>query len=280
MNISFIAKPVFFKPGSNGGVYPVRLSSRVRGEEIASCLGANYIENGKYNKNDICIYIKPGSLDFVRDNDYVDILDRIKIIPILKIRPKIKVIVYSKVYYDYLKKELQNEIFYIPHHHINFENKKRTKNKSLVGGMIGKSSVLSYPSFNEIKERLAKVGIEFKECFTYERRQDLLDFYNKIDFQVIWFFNLPGHEDYDSFYRHPTKIANAASFGIPTIAQRILGHQEFEGNYIPVESYDDIVREAVKLKDDQYYNELSERLIEKAKEYHISKIAKLYEQLK
>lgn len=280
MNISFIAKPVFFKPGSTGGVYPVRLSSRIRGEEIASFLGAEYSENGKC-KYDIRIYVKPESLKSIRDGDYIDILDRVRIIPELKTRPKIKVIVMSKVHYDYFKKELENKIYYIPHHHINFENKRRVKNKSIVGGMVGKAGPLSYPSFNEIKKCLAKVGIEFKECFTYETRQDLLDFYNEIDFQVIWFFNLPGrNKDYDSFYRHPTKIANAASFGIPTIAQNIRGHQEFEEDYLVAESYEDIAKEAEKLKDDSLYNQLSERLIEKAKEYHISQIAKLYKQLK
>src|SRR5438552_4092660 len=122
MGISFIAKPVFFKPGMNGGVYPVRLSSCIRGEEIATFLGAKYSEKGEYNKDSICIYLKPGSLDSIKDGAYVDILDGIKIIPELKTRPKIRVIVYSRVYHDYLKKELENELFYIPHHHINIEN--------------------------------------------------------------------------------------------------------------------------------------------------------------
>lgn len=277
MNISFIAKPIFFKPGSNGGVYPVRISSRVRGEEIANYLGANYSENGKYDKNDICIYLKPRSLKSMRDNDYVDILDGPKLIPMLKIRPKVKVIAMSKVQYDYLKKELKNEIFYIPHHHINFEKKRRIKNKVIVGGMIGKSTPLSYPIFNKVKKSLANVGIDLKECFSYETRQDILDFYNQIDFQVVWYWDMPA--DYDCFYRHPTKIVNAASFGIPTITQKILGHMEFDGDYIPIKNYKDIAREAVKLKDSQYYGELSKRLVEKSKKYHISKIAKLYKQL-
>ncbi len=278
MNLTIIAKPVFFKPGINGGVYPVRLSSRVRGEEIANFLGANY-SYSKFNKDDICIYLKPRSLESVRDIDYVDILDGIKLIPMLKTRPKIKVIAYSKVYYDYLKKELQNEIFYIPHHHINLENKKRVKNKSIVGGMIGKATLLSYPVFNDIKKYLTEAGIEFRECFVYQTREEILDFYSQIDFQVIWFFNLPGHEDYDYFYRHPTKIANAAAFGIPTIAQEILGHKEFEGKYLVAENYEEIVRQAEKLKDDKYYDQLSKQLIDEAKKYHISEIAKLYKNL-
>lgn len=277
MNLSFIAKPEFFKPGKNEGVYPVRLSSRVRGREIASFLGAEYSENGK-GKYDIRIYVKPESLKSIMDGDYIDILDRNRIIPELKTRPKIKVIAMSKVHYDYLKKKLKNKLFLIPHHHINFENKRRVKNKTIVGGIIGKPTPPDYSLFKRIKSHLAKVGIDFKECFHYRTRQDILDFHAQIDFQVVWF---PDQTvEYDCFYRHPTKIANAASFGIPTIAQNILGYKEFEGNYIVAGSFKDIAREADKLKDVSLYNQLSERLIEKAKEYHISKIAKLYKQLK
>lgn len=279
-NISFIARSGWFRPGKNGKVYPARLTSRVRGKEIASFLGAEYEEynkNGKY-KNDIRIFLKPRSSDLMRDGDYVDVLDEINIIPKLKTRPKIKVIAMSKVHYDYLKRELKNKIYYIPHHHINFEYKRRVKNKKIVGGIIGKPSPTAYSLFNEIKSRLAKVGIDFIECFHYQTRQDILDFHAQIDFQVIWFPN-PALE-YDRFYRHPTKIANAASFGIPTIAQNILGHKEFEGDYIVAGSYEDIAREAEKLKDERYYDSLSERLIERAEEYHISKIAELYKKLK
>lgn len=277
MNITFIAKPLFFKPGINGGVYPVRISSRTRGEEIAEYLGASFSVDGKYNEDDICIYLKPRSLKFVRDKDYVDILDDIKLIPLLKERSKIKVIAYNEPYYNFLRKELENEVLYIPHPHINFENKTRVKKKSIVGGMIGKSSVLSYPSFNAIKARLRDVGIEFKECFTYESRQEILDFYNQVDFHVVWYDD--NLDDETRLYRHPGKIINAASFGAPTIAQKILGHQELEGDYIPAKTYEDVVREAVKLQNDEYYNELSKRLIEKAKNYHISEIARLYRQL-
>lgn len=278
MNLTIIAKPLFFKKGVNGGTYPVRLTSRVRGQEIAEFLGANYSESGEYRKGDICIYLKPRTLRSVKDNDYVDILDDERLIPKLKTRPKVKVIAMSKVEYDFLKKELENEIIYIPHHHINLENKKRVKNKTIVGGMIGKAAPQSYEIFNPIKKSLSDAGIEFKECFVYEKRQDILNFYDQIDFQVIWYWDMPA--DYDRFYRHPTKIINAASFGIPTITQKILGHQEFDGSYLPIKTHEDIVKAAVKLKNDEYYNKLSKRLIKKAKKYHISEIAKLYRKLK
>lgn len=262
----------------NGGAYPVRLSSRTRGEEIAEYLGATYTLDGAYDNGGVRIHLKPRTLRRVKDGDYVDIIDDAhNLIPRLKARPKVKVIAYNEPYYDFLKKELANEVILIPHPHINFENKKRVKNKKIIGGMIGKSAPISYEIFNPIKEALARAGIEFKDWFTHETRQDALSFYDQTDFQVIWYHDMPS--DHNRFYRYPGKIINAASFGIPTIAQRILGHQEMEGYYIPAETYDDIVREALKLQDNKYYNKRSKNLIKKAKEYHISRIAEMYKQL-
>lgn len=280
MNITFISKPIFFHAGLRGGVYPVRLSSRLRGEEIAEYLGGVYTLDGNYDEGGIRIHLKPRHLKRVKDGDYVDVIDDAQgLIPHLKNRPKVKVIAYNKPYYDFLKEELpNNEIFLIPHPHINFENKKRVKNKTLIGGMIGKSSPAGYEIFNPIRDALANKGIEIKDWFTYENRKDILGFYKHSDFQVIWYNDVP--EDIRRFYRYPGKIINAAAFGIPTLAQKILGHSEMEGFYIPVETHEDIVREALKLQDKKYYDQWSKKLIEKAKEYHISEVAKLYKDLK
>lgn len=278
MNLSFIAKPEWSKIGENGKPYPVRLTSRVRGKEIAEFLGAEYSENGT-SRNDIRIFLKPRSLDSIKDGDYIDLLDEIKIIDDLKKRPRVKVITMSKVQHDYLKKVLKNKLTLIPHHHINIENKTKSKkrSKTLVGGIIGKPVPIVYSFFSDIKQVLTKEGIELKGCFDYQTRQDIVDFHSQIDFQIIWFPDQAAEKD--RFYRHPTKIINAASFGIPTIAQDILGHQEFDGDYIKAGSYEEIAQEAVKLKDNRLYKDLSERLIERAKEYHISQIAQLYQQL-
>lgn len=276
--ITFIAKPIFFRQGLNGKNYPVRLSSRIRGEEIAEYLGETYTLDGTYDKGGIRIHLKPRHLRRVKDGDYVDIIDDFTLIPKLKERPKIKVISYNKPHFKYLKQLLKNELILIPHPHINFENKKRTKNHTIIGGMVGKSAPESYKIFNPIQEALKKAGIEFKECFSYKSRKEMLEFYDQIDFQVIYYD--PIRTNHEKYYIYPGKIINAASFGIPTIAQDIIGHSEMKDYYIKATTYDDIVREALKLKNNNYYNKWSKKLTKKAKEYHISKIVKLYKQLK
>lgn len=277
MNMTFISKANFFKRGLTGGLYPARLSARSRGEEIASYLGAVFTTDMNYDRGGIRIHLKPRTLGHVKDGEYVDILDNVTLVHELKARPGIKVIVYSQPYYDFLKTELKNEVILIPHPHINFENTTRIKNHPIAGGMVSKSIPTAYALFNPIKAALAKVGIELKEGFTYETRQDMVDFYKGIDFLVAWYG--PENTIYDRFVRYPGKIIHAASFGIPTIAQNVFGYQEMEGYYIPATTDEDIAREAVKLQDEAYYNQWSKKLIDKAKEYHISAIAKLYRKL-
>ena len=108
----------------------------------------------------------------------------------------------------------------------------------------------------------------------YKTRQDIVDFYKTIDIQVIGYF-----KHYDHAYRHPTKIINAASFGIPTIAAPILGYKEFEGHYIPAGNMESLLVAVDKLRDIKYYSQWSTKIIKEAEKYHISNIAKLYQQL-
>jgi hypothetical protein len=256
------------------GSYVVRVSSRIRGQEIAEYLGAKFNPQER-EPGDLCIFIKPRSIDSLKDGDYVDILDGIEIIPKLKERLGIRVIAMSQIQYEYLKENLSNEIFLIPHHHINFERFRRTRNDILIGGMVGHSG-LAYNYYAEIKERLSKVGIDFISDFNSQTRQDMVDFFKKIDFLVIW-----NTDEYKNcFYCHPTKLINVASFGIPTLTQPIAGYKEFDGFYIPITDMNSLAEEAEKLKDINYYNQWSDKVFKEAEKYHISHIAELYKQLK
>lgn len=261
--------------GHTGEKYMHRLSGRIRGEEIAQYLGGKF--NAKVREeDDICIFVKPRNLTNVKDGDYVDMLDQIGLIPFLKDRPEINIIAMSDAHYNYLKKELPNKIVLIPHHHVNLKREKRSRNKTIVGGMIGSPSRMVYEIVDKIKVGLSKAGIEFTICFNSKTREEMVNYYKSIDFLVNWYLDIYKR---DCFYRHPTKIINAASFGIPTLAQPILGYSEVEGFYIPIETVDDIVREAEKLKEEDYYNRWSEKLLIEAEKYHISKIIKLYKNL-
>lgn len=272
--ISIFARHTYSLDGT-GGEYLQRVSTRVRAEEMTQYLGGKLNPTEGFEK-DVCIYVKPMHLDEIKDGDYVDLLDDEHAFEMLKQRPGIKVIAMSQAQYEYLKKELKNKIVLIPHHHINFEEALRSRKKIINCGVVGPNSSSRHVQINNVvKEALAKIGFNFTPLLNFLVRQDVIDYYKTIDIQVIGYFNY--YED--SPYRHPTKIINAASFGIPTIAAPILGYKEVEGYYIRANNMESLLKEAEKLKDKKYYNQWSTRIIKEAEKYHISKIAKLYKQL-
>lgn len=271
--ISIFAKHTYLLGNEKQGLYLQRVSSRIRAEEITHYLGAKLNPREGF-ENDVCIYVKPTRLDHIKDGAYVDVLDDLYTFEHLKERPGIKVIAMSLPHFEFLKKELKNEVILIPHHHINFERIRRSRKKIITCGYVGVNTA-SHRSLNhKIKRALRKVNLYFVPLFLFQTRQDIINYYQSIDIQVIGYFDY-----HDIPYYHPTKIINAASFGIPTVAGRRLAYKEFDNFYIPVDNMDELLTEIEKLKDRKYYNQWSDKVAKAAEKYHISNIAKLYQQL-
>ncbi len=143
-------------------------------------------------------------------------------------------------------------------------------------GVVTSASPLADQVYGEIKKRLAKVGIDFLTYYHFQNRQDVVDFYKRLDLQVIGNFGFSP----DNPFRHPNKIINAASFGIPTITFPMLGYQEFDSNYIPIRSIDELEAAVEKLKNKAYYGKFASKIAKAAEKYHISKIAEKYKKLR
>ncbi len=273
--ISIFAKHTYFldDPDNPSKLFLRRVTSRVRGEEIAQYLKAKLNPTEGYEK-DVCIYVKFGQLDRVRDGDYIDLLDDLYTTQLVKTRPKIKVIAMSTPHLEYLRGILKNDITYIPHHHVNFERVRRNRKKVINCGYIGAVSGYDTNQHRKISKGLAEIGLNFMPLFHYATRADIVNYYKQIDLQIIGSFNY-----LDIPYYHQTKIVNAMSFGIPTIASRRLGYKDVEGFYIPVNNMEELIAAAGKMKDPAQYNEWPEKIIAESEKYHISEIAKLYQQL-
>jgi hypothetical protein len=240
---------------------------------MAEYLGAKYNPTEGY-EDDVKIYVKPRSLEPISDGSYVDFLDGEFRDYWLTKRPKIKVIAASQYSYEYFKKRLPNEIFLIPSHHLNVDRIKRDRKKIKVAGYIGAPSPEVFKRFDEIKERLKEIGIDLVTSFLFKTKQDALDLYKQIDIFVFG--------DWDSLdhpFRIPTKIINAASFGIPSVAFPMMANKENEGHYLHARNMEELVAGVEKLKDETYYKEFTEKLIPWSENYHISKIAELYRKL-
>lgn len=273
--ISFFAKHTYYldDPDNPGKLLLRRITSRVRGEEIAKYLGAKFNPTKGY-ENDICIYVKSGGFNRIKDGNYVDILDDLYAIEQLKTKPKVKGIAMSTPHLEYLQSILKNDITYIPHHHVNFERVHRKRKRIINCGYVGSGSGHDVRVNKEVEKMLKGIGLNFMPLYHYDTRKDIVNYYKRIDLQIIGSFTI-----LDVPYYHQTKIVNAMSFGIPTIASHRLGYRDVEGYYIPVNNMAELLNAAKKMKDPSEYNQWPEKIIAESEKYHISQIAKLYQQL-
>lgn len=274
--ISIFTHPAFLgnrHPKLTKELTTLRISSRIRGDEIAEYIGAKLNPKDGF-ENDVCIHVKPKYLEKVKDGHWIDYLDSRNLIYFLKERPLVNVIAHSQCSYDYLTENLTNKVVLIPSHHINIEGFKRERTEVTTVGYIGAASPEAFKEYAEIGERLKAVGLDFKACFGFKTRQDAIDLYKGIDIFIIG--DLPKA---DTHQKAPTKIINAGSFGIPTIACPVIGYAEIEDSYIHASSLDEMISEAQKLKDKKVYDGWSNKAYAMAERYHISKIAELYKKL-
>lgn len=274
--ISIFAKHTYYldDPDNPGKLFLRRITSRIRGEEIAKYLKAKFNPVDGY-ENDVCIYVKSSRFDRIKDGSYVDILDDLYAIDQLKTRPKVKGIAMSTPHLKYLKGILKNDIVYIPHHHVNFERIRRKRKRIINCGYVGSGAEYDVRVNKELAKKLENIGLKFIPLYHYSTRKEIINYYKKIDLQIIGSFT---HLEVP--YYHQTKIVNAMSFGIPTIACQRLGYKDVEGFYIPVGNTEELIKKAEKMKSTLEYNLWPDKIIAESEKYHISQIAKLYRKLK
>ena len=286
--ISIFAKPTFIninphepfkdrtKPIPKGRGHLMRVSSMIRGDQIADHIGANFNPTEGY-ENDTCIYVKPmvrkgDDFNFEGRKNYIDIVDGHNLGELAKIHPEVGVIVCSEVDKRTMAKCINNEIILIPQHHCNYNRLHRTRTGITTVGVIGTAE--AFPMLpKDLKDELAKRNIELLEFSRFFTRQDIIDFYTKIDVQIIW-------RPYHKTLSNPLKMVNASSFGIPTIALDEEAFKEFDGLYLPVHNLHGFLGALDDLRTIKgMYDDYSNRLIIKSEDYHIDRIGQLYKKL-
>ena len=261
----------FFYPEGNKSV-----SGKIRGKQIGNYLGAKLNPTGGY-ENDICIYVKCIPPKDFPEHSYVDIVDSKRLVNWTIEHPQIGVIAISKTARTYLMQKLnRNDIHLIPEHHCNFERIPRIRKDVNTVGYMGARTGSEFPE--DIKERFADIGLDFKYTRKYRTRGDVVAFYNSIDIQVM-----------DKYMRHraiiklknPLKLANAGSFGIPSVAYPETNFiEEFKDCFVEAETIDEMLLQCETLKNNSdFYKEMSDKALLRSQEYHISRIAPLYYEL-
>lgn len=274
MNISFFAKPPYMLR------HMQRVSSILRGEQMAA-----YMQNARLNpesgyENDICIYVKPNikpGQDFKFEGiPYLDLVDGFELVNVLRQHPKVTGIVFSDMDVETVTKMVSNKIVCIPHQHINFERQTRPIRKMWRIGIIGSELAVEYLP-EEIKKGIADRGLELVHQSIMFPRSSVTHFYRRMDAMIVWRpYNLP----YQPGLYNPFKIVNASAFGLPTIALDEPAFHEMEDCYIPVSNVKNFFKALDTLRNDQVlYENMYNTCLAKAERYHISNIAKLYQAL-
>jgi hypothetical protein len=263
------------------------VSGKIRGIQVGEYLGAKLNPSDGF-ENDTCIYVKSFPLEGFPERSYVDVVDSKAPIHWLANNPRSGVIAISEVGQDYISAKLKRtDVYLIPEHHCNFERIRRPDRDIATVGYIGNMNgsiftdgeiVSRRKTIADITKQFAEISLDFKFVRQYPTRQDVIDFYNSIDIQVTY---RRRKQKQISKLNNPLKIANAGSFGIPTVAYPELVSREYKGGFIEVESINDMIAQCKKLKDDKtFYEDISGKALEKSERYHISNVAPLYMELK
>ena len=252
-----------------------RVSSMIRGEQMAERLGAN-LNPATVQTDDVCIYVKPHVKDIdnfqFQGRAWLDIVDGWQLVPLARAHPDVGVIACSEADAALLRENLPNRVVCIPQHHCNFERTERTRQGVKRVGVIGTENAFAYLPMG-LERELAARGLEL-ECFSkFYSRQDIIDFYQRIDVQIVW-------RPYRKRLSNPLKLVNAAAFGVPTVALDEECFQELEGGYYPVKMSDEIVPTLETLSNiPPLFDAYSSHVFAKANAYHIDCVAEMYQEL-
>jgi len=257
-------------------------STEIRGRQIAAFLGdAAVMDPAELHRDDVVVLLKvlprEEIVDAV-DNIYMDVIDSTGTLQALDRFDKMKAIAISRLAYEYLAERYGNErVVFIPEHNCNFERSLRITDWPVrTAGYIGEEECF-HCDVGELRSRLADIGVGFEFCTKYETRQDVLDFYGKIDLQITFRVDAK-HIDVPASLKNPLKLNNAGACGIPSISYPEANYvDEWADCFWPAESLDKVVRIVEDInRDKTAYRVMQSTAIGRAETYHIERVITSY----
>ena len=259
-----------------------QLSAEIRGKQVAEFVGGKQNPVDGY-QHDVCILIKmlPGRLAFERGiHDcgpmYLDLVDHSTCLNWLARNPALPVIVSSRSGMAYLSETLAmpNPLTFIPQHHCNVERVRRPHRPVRVVGYVGVDHAVTAHR-EKVTAAVEKMGLEMRWCTEFYTREDVVKAYQQIDIQFTWREGMP---EKLLHLKNPLKIVNAASFGIPTVANSEPSFlAECRGRFVPALTIDDAIEQIDLLRGDaNYYESFAEVGLALAEPYHLERVADLY----
>ncbi len=254
-------------------------SGNIRGVQVAEKLGAICDPKEYVSKDSIFIFVK-STPNIYLHRMYIDIIDAYGLLTSLTRFPQAKLIAINDMANEYLSNRVYNKVITIPEHHCNFENFVREDREVKTVGFVGYTPNFSLDP-NVVKEELAKIGLDFIWSTNFNSREDVCDFYKKIDIQLTFRPKSP-ISICPAELKNPLKLANAGSFKIPSVCCAEPSYiVDFEDCFLIAENIKDVVEQCKLLKNDTVaYKAYSQNCYSKAKKFHLDLILPLYEKLR
>ena len=282
-NISIFAKRAFrnvdhgqaFEPSHARTGHLLRVSSMIRADQIVERLGARLNPTTCYH-DDVCIYVKPHvkpGEDFkFEGRAYLDIVDGWDLVPLAQANPQVGVIACSDQDGALLRRTLPNPVTVIPQHHCNFDRAIHGGWARNRVGVIGTREAFKHLPAG-LEDEIRARGM-LLECYSrFFTRQDVVDFYQRIDVQIVW-------RPYSMHLSNPLKIVNAAAFGVPTIALYESVFDEVRDCYVPVNGLVELLAALELFRSlPGMCADYERQCLVRAERYHIDNVAEMYRSL-
>ena len=259
-------------------------SGEIRGRQVAKRLGAlAVVDPKKVYADDVCIFIKGYPTDDLLhgvSRVYIDVVDSYAVIPWLRNHPTAEAIAISYKGGRYLSDLLNMHVPVIIEHHCNFERMRKVVTEPRVVGYVGELEFF-HLDIQQVKSQLGLLGMEFIYLNTFKCRKDICDFYKKIDIQLTFRKDTDDYGKTTGMLKNPLKLANAGSFGIPTVCYPEVTYvDEWDGCFIRASSVDEVTYwlDMLKQKPDMYAD-ISNRAVVRAERYHIDNVVPMYLEL-
>jgi hypothetical protein len=204
-------------------------SGEIRGRQIAAALRDRGVDTvvdpSTLHCDDIVISIKmslsPEIVKHVK-RVIVDVIDSGGVIPWVRGNEKVEIIAIGDLSAKYLTSEIPGrKLWIIPEHHCNSEGTKVLSPRPFFAGYCGSREGFQLNP-DDLARDLAPLGIRFAAFDNVKTRDEVIRFYRSIDLQICFRRDQPHAE-----LKNPLKLANAGSFGVPTIAFPELSYDEF-----------------------------------------------------
>jgi hypothetical protein len=170
----------------------------------------------------------------------------------------------------------QNQIYVIPHHHVNFRKDRRDNNKKIETiGYIGTADQMLLQ--DEVQDFCNRKNLKFL-CSHPNTVDECNSALQKIDVGVI-FIDDDGYKDYVLKYKPNTKLSNFQSYGIPTVSCKYSSFFEFgrKDLWLPANDKADFMEKLNWLIETKnFYDDVSSESYTHSSKLHIDEVIKDY----